>query len=176
MKPRRVKIVLLGIGGLLAVLGMVCLARPRPFRPSLSLHVASYTKDSNGNVIATLGVKNTGSSPFTLADWIEGSAPMARVEVNKRGYVSWITYTLSPSRTGQLHVLLPADARSWYCFVSVYRASAREIARNWLGEKKLWTATYPVSYWLTRLAPDGFVEGTNILSPTFQVPAELARP
>ena len=177
MKSRRAKIVLVAIGGVVVVL-MVCAGwrdvRQGGFKPSASLRLVGYSKDANGNIIATIGVTNSGSSSFAICNHphVSVSAGGAEGLLTADWHFYRVPIVLSRCSSYSIDLVLPPDCESWHCAFEIYAPTARAKAINWL----IGRVPAPIWHWLTQYLPNKLDRGTQLLSPTFQVPTELASP
>ena len=176
MKSRRVKIVLSAIAGLLAML-MVCAGwrhvRQGGFKPSASLRLVGYAKDGNGNIVATLGATNTGSSTFAVASHPRVSVLVGGVETP----LDWGLYgqppIISPHSSWSIELILPPRSQSWHCSVEVSQPTTGAEAMNWLRARGARAAIF---YWFAKALPNSPSRGIKLLSPTFEIPAEFRTP
>ena len=175
MKSRRVKIVLVAIGGLLAVLGIVWLSMPRRAPLSDSVITLGYTKALSGEIIATLSLTNMGLQPFSLIT-IGNVVAMVRDKDRAAGPVAQVVYQpgLLSAQARRLDIVLPGGTQSWHATLSIFEPGARVRARSWL--EKHWFRK-GILYSLTQLLPPNrFGLTAKVVTPNFQVPSDVASP
>ena len=172
MKLRRVKLVLIACGCLL-LLGLERLAAPRPFAPCISFLVAGYTNDGYGHIVGNLILTNTGPGAFAY-DYVWGTGKTdGGEETYGMDLSTFAVKTILSSQSAKLRLVLPPQSQSWHCLLRVYEPSARLKAETWLISKGL---RNPRTWWLIQGLPNKSGVSTNILSPTFDVPAEFRTP
>ena len=175
MKLGRAKIALVAIGGLLVLLGVVWLIIPRRPLPSASLEVLGYSwsfvRERNKEMpTAVLKVTNVGSSAFIIDDFAVHVTPTVEGETNSHVFQAHRAMVL-PSESETVSVVLEPGARSWACSLRVYESSTRDVMRVRLQNRRFpdfIRGALPkfFSFFSNEYGPD-----INILTPTFQVPA-----
>lgn len=138
-------------------------------------HNARVHKSLSGEIIATLSLTNMGLQPFSLIT-IGNVVAMVRDKDRAAGPVAQVVYQpgLLSAQARRLDIVLPGGTQSWHATLSIFEPGARVRARSWL--EKHWFRK-GILYSLTQLLPPNrFGLTAKVVTPTFQVPAELASP
>jgi hypothetical protein len=169
----------------LIIVGLACLAIAvfsfwvcrAPALPSARIKLVAYESRQN-SVVATVDLRNTGTSPLSYHDTSEGVCFTILAQVRGKE-TNWSSgggtasmagpIVVWASQSARIRVVLPIGTEKWCCTLPLRGTGARIRVFTDLCEWGIWNRTFPVSQWSLRLFPLNDSDERKIQTDTFAV-------